>query len=78
MKSLRALNVKTSVVSNADPRILLTLDALQIAPLLTCPPTLSWDVEVSKPSAEIYKAACAACGEVPGEGVMMVGDEIEA
>lgn len=70
--------VKTSVVSNADPRILITLDALGISPLLTCKPTLSWDVEASKPDKRIYEAACRACGEEVGEGVLMVGDELEA
>lgn len=55
-----------------------TLAALQITPLLTCAPTLSWDVEAGKPSARIFEAACLACGEAPGEGVIMVGDELEA
>lgn len=55
-----------------------TLDSLKILPLLTCPPTLSWDVEASKPSAEIYQAACRLCGEDLGEGVIMVGDELKA
>jgi ribonucleotide monophosphatase NagD (HAD superfamily) len=35
-------------------------------------------VEASKPSATIFEAACAAAGEVPGPGIIMVGDELEA
>lgn len=77
MRELRPI-VKTSVVSNADPRILQTLDALGISPLLTYKPTLSWDVEASKPDKRIYAAACKACGEEMGEGVFMVGDELKA
>lgn len=75
---MRELGIKTSVVSNADPRINLTLTALGIEELLTFPPTLSWDVEASKPDREIFARACAACGEAVGEGVIMVGDELEA
>ncbi|RSH87113.1 hypothetical protein EHS25_003602 [Saitozyma podzolica] len=78
LQALKDLGIKISVVSNADPRILKTLDSLNILPLLTCPPTLSWDVEASKPSAEIYQAACRLCGEDIGEGVIMVGDELKA
>jgi FMN phosphatase YigB (HAD superfamily) len=65
-------------VSNADPRIKYSLEALEILPLLACPPTLSWDVEADKPDRRIYEAACKACGEVPGPGVIMVGDELKA
>ncbi|WWC72793.1 uncharacterized protein I206_106757 [Kwoniella pini CBS 10737] len=78
LKELRRLEIKTSIISNADPRILKTLDSLDILPLLTYPPTLSWDVEHAKPSPEIYNAACAACEASPGEGVIMVGDELKA
>ncbi|KAL1408668.1 hypothetical protein Q8F55_005481 [Vanrija albida] len=78
LRGLRELGIKTSVVSNADPRILLTLTALGIEDLLAFPPTLSWDVEASKPDREIFARACAACGEDMGEGVLMVGDELEA
>ena len=94
VKQLRDLGVKISVVSNADPRIrepslddvkhtplknaVRTLESLSILPLLSHPPILSWDVESSKPSSEIYQAACKACDEDPGEGVMMVGDELKA
>ncbi|WVQ95417.1 hypothetical protein IAU59_002514 [Kwoniella sp. CBS 9459] len=78
LKALRKLGVKTSVISNADPRILKTLSSLEILPLLSHPPTLSWDVEAAKPSQKIYEAACKACDEVPGEGVIMVGDELKA
>ena len=67
-----------SVVSNADPRILHTLRALDLMPFFSSPPTLSWDVEASKPDARIYLAACKSAGEAPGEGVIMVGDELEA
>ena len=55
-----------------------TLDSLDILPLLTYPPTLSWDVEISKPDARIFEHACKACEEVMGEGVLMVGDELKA
>ncbi|CAK9783202.1 HAD-like protein [Cutaneotrichosporon oleaginosum] len=78
LRGLRALGVPTSVVSNSDPRIFLTLDALEIEPLITCGPTLSWDVEAAKPDRRIYEAACKACGVDPGPGVIMVGDELEA
>ncbi|WWC65006.1 uncharacterized protein I303_107620 [Kwoniella dejecticola CBS 10117] len=78
LKDLRQMGVKTSIISNADPRILKTLDSLDILPLLTYPPTLSWDVEHAKPAAEIYKAACRKCEADPGEGVIMVGDELKA
>ncbi|OCF35974.1 hypothetical protein I317_00497 [Kwoniella heveanensis CBS 569] len=78
LTTLKDLGIKTSVVSNADPRILKTLSSLDILPHLTHPPTLSWDVEAAKPSSRIFEAACRACGEVPGEGVIMVGDELKA
>ncbi|OWZ63222.1 hypothetical protein AYX15_04743 [Cryptococcus neoformans] len=78
LKELKELEVKTSVVSNADPRILKTLDSLQILPLLACSPTLSWDVEAAKPSATIYEKACERCEEKVGEGIIMVGDELKA
>ncbi|ADV25538.1 hypothetical protein I315_04707 [Cryptococcus gattii Ru294] len=78
LKELKELEVKTSVVSNADPRILKTLDSLQILPLLTCSPTLSWDVEAAKPSVTIYEKACERCEEKVGEGIIMVGDELKA
>ena len=99
VKDLRALGIKVSVVSNADPRIrttpsspadccpceagakeevVKTLESLSILPLLSHPPTLSWDVEVSKPSPGIFEEACQACDEQVGEGVIMVGDELKA
>ncbi|WVR08792.1 hypothetical protein IAU60_005850 [Kwoniella sp. DSM 27419] len=78
LKTLKDLGIKTSVVSNADPRILKTLESLQILPLLTHPPTLSWDVESPKPSKAIYAAACAVCEEKMDQGVLMVGDELKA
>ncbi|KAK4689654.1 hypothetical protein P7C73_g447, partial [Tremellales sp. Uapishka_1] len=78
LEELKRLGIKTSVVSNADPRILRTLEALHILPLLSHSPTLSWDVEVAKPSREIFQAACQACDEEMGEGVLMVGDELKA
>jgi FMN phosphatase YigB (HAD superfamily) len=90
VKELRALGIKTGVVSNADPRIcrspmglkadqiVKTLEALGILPLLTYPPVLSWDVEAAKPSSEIFDRACEVCEEEPGQGVMMIGDELKA
>ncbi|KAL7420930.1 hypothetical protein Q5752_004884 [Cryptotrichosporon argae] len=78
LSTLRAMGTKTSAVSNADPRILRTLSALGIAQELTHAPTLSWDAELSKPDPRIFTAACAACGEKAGKGVLMVGDELEA
>ncbi|ORX40875.1 HAD-like domain-containing protein [Kockovaella imperatae] len=75
---LRRKGVKVSLVSNADPRILKTLDALSITHLLSYPPTLSWDVELSKPDPAIFQKACESCGESVGEGVIMVGDELKA
>ncbi|GMK56478.1 hypothetical protein CspeluHIS016_0303180 [Cutaneotrichosporon spelunceum] len=78
VRGLRELGVKTSVVSNSDPRILRSLDALEITPYISCGPTLSWDVEAGKPDKRIYDAACFACGVEPGPGVIMVGDELEA
>lgn len=55
-----------------------TLEALQILPLLSVPPTLSWDVEASKPDRRIYLSACRACGFEAEKGQIMVGDELEA
>lgn len=78
MNGLRALDIKITCVSNSDPRILRTLSALRILPLLTCPPILSWDVEAAKPDRRIYEAACKLAGEEIGDGVIMVGDELEA
>ncbi|RXK39363.1 hypothetical protein M231_03315 [Tremella mesenterica] len=78
LKELRKSNVKISAVSNSDPRILKTLSSLQILPLLTHPPTLSYYTNCSKPDPEMYRIACASCDEIPGEGVLMVGDELEA
>ncbi|BEJ13462.1 hypothetical protein CspHIS471_0306360 [Cutaneotrichosporon sp. HIS471] len=78
LRGLRELGVPTSVVSNSDPRILLSLDALEISEFISCGPTLSWDVEAQKPDKRIYEAACKACGVEPGPGVIMVGDELEA
>jgi hypothetical protein len=62
---------------NAD-QIVKTLEALGILPLLSHPPILSWDVEAAKPSSEIFEQACEVCEEEPGQGVMMVGDELKA
>ncbi|KAI9637171.1 HAD-like domain-containing protein [Dioszegia hungarica] len=78
VEKLKAMGIKTSVVSNADPRILKTLDALHILPLLSYPPILSWDVENSKPDRRIYDHALESCGETDRKGVLMVGDELEA
>jgi FMN phosphatase YigB (HAD superfamily) len=90
VKELKALGIKTGVVSNADPRIrgssmgpvadqiVKTLEALGILPLLSYPPVLSWDVEAAKPSSEVFDRACEVCEEEPGQGVMMVGDELKA
>lgn len=55
-----------------------TLDSLKILPLLSFPPTLSWDVEASKPDSAIYQLVLQSCNEQAGEGVMMVGDELVA
>lgn len=70
--------MKTSIVSNADPRILVTLSALGLDKFFTSPPTLSWDVEFSKPDPRIFEEACKKAGEKPDESVMMVGDELNA
>ncbi len=94
MKTLKEMSIKTSVLSNADPRIrssasaavslhidpsaVRTLDALGILRLLTYPPTLSWEVEQSKPDPEIFRVACRACEVEPGDGVIMLGDELKA
>jgi FMN phosphatase YigB (HAD superfamily) len=90
VKELKALGIKTGVVSNADPRIrgssmgpvadqiVKTLEALGILPLLSYPPILSWDVEAAKPSSEIFERACEVCEEEPGQRVMMIGDELKA
>ncbi|WWC92549.1 uncharacterized protein L201_007508 [Kwoniella dendrophila CBS 6074] len=78
LDSLRRLGIKTSIISNADPRILKTLDSLRILPLLSYPPTLSWDIEAAKPSSKIYEAACKACEEEIGQGIIMIGDELKA
>ncbi|WRT70923.1 uncharacterized protein IL334_007922 [Kwoniella shivajii] len=78
LQELRQMGVKTSITSNADPRILKTLSSLEILPLLSHPPTLSWDVESAKPSSRIFHAACKACEEDVGEGVIMIGDELKA
>ncbi|WVO12698.1 hypothetical protein L204_100304 [Cryptococcus depauperatus] len=74
---LRRLGVKTSIVSNSDPRILKTLYSLNILPLLSHPPTLSWDAEAAKPSPIIFQKACEMCEEEVGDGVIMVGDELK-
>lgn len=78
VNGLRDLDIKITCVSNSDPRILRTLSALRILPLLTSPPVLSWDVEAAKPDRRIYEAACKLAGEEMGDGVIMVGDELEA
>ena len=59
-----------------------TLSSLGILPLLSSPPTLSWDTATPKPEPNIFRTACASAG-VPisdqnGQGVIMVGDELEA
>jgi FMN phosphatase YigB (HAD superfamily) len=54
------------------------LSALKLDTFCTSPPTLSWDVEASKPDAAIFDAACKSAGEEVGEGVIMVGDELDA
>lgn len=64
--------------SNPSMFVVKTLDSLQILPLLTCSPTLSWDVEAAKPSATIYEKSCERCEEKVGEGIIMVGDELKA
>ncbi|ODN77809.1 hypothetical protein L202_04932 [Cryptococcus amylolentus CBS 6039] len=78
LQALKAMGVKTGIVSNADPRILKTLRSLDILSHITNTPTLSWDVDASKPSLEIYQSACRMAGEELGEGVIMVGDELKA
>jgi phosphoglycolate phosphatase-like HAD superfamily hydrolase len=55
-----------------------TLESLSISPLLSYPPTLSWDAEASKPDKGIYEYALGICEEEGGEGVIMVGDELKA
>jgi phosphoglycolate phosphatase-like HAD superfamily hydrolase len=66
-----------STSEQAD-EIVKTLEALRILPLLSYPPVLSWDVEASKPSPEMFKRACELCEEQRGQGVIMVGDELKA
>ncbi|ODO05797.1 hypothetical protein I350_04858 [Cryptococcus amylolentus CBS 6273] len=85
LQALKAMGVKTGIVSNADPRIrkssffsIKTLRSLDILSHITNTPTLSWDVDASKPSLEIYQSACRMAGEELGEGVIMVGDELKA
>ncbi|WVQ77150.1 hypothetical protein IAR50_006833 [Cryptococcus sp. DSM 104548] len=78
LQALKDMGVKTGIVSNADPRILRTLESLNILSHITNTPTLSWEVDASKPSPEIYQSACRMAGEEPGEGVIMVGDELKA
>lgn len=55
-----------------------TLRSLGILDRITHLPTLSWDIEYSKPQSEIFQAACQACDEELGQGVLMVGDELKA
>jgi hypothetical protein len=66
-----------SAIEHAD-EVVKTLEALHVLPLLSYPPVLSWDVEASKPSSEIFKRACELCEEQPGQGVIMIGDELRA
>lgn len=54
------------------------MSALDLTKFMSYPPTLSWNVEASKPDPKIYLRACEACGEEPGEGIIMVGDELKA
>ncbi|TYJ57310.1 hypothetical protein B9479_002043 [Cryptococcus floricola] len=68
LQALKAMGVKT----------VKTLRSLDILSHITNTPTLSWDVDASKPSLEIYQSACRMAGEELGEGVIMVGDELNA
>ena len=65
-------------MSHAQLTTVNTIRSLGILDKLSYPPTLSWDVELAKPDPGILLAACKACDEVPGEGVLMVGDELKA
>ena len=55
-----------------------TLEALHILPLLSYPPVLSWDVGASKPASEMFDRACELCEEQTVQGIIMVGDELDA
>ncbi|KAJ9091089.1 hypothetical protein QFC19_009263 [Naganishia cerealis] len=76
---LQQAGVKTGLVSNADDRILKTLGALGITPLLTHGTTISQVAGYEKPDPRIFQTACRSAGiERCEEGVLMVGDEVEA
>lgn len=53
------------------------LDALELTPLLSSPPTLSHLTNLAKPDRQIFELACARAG-VEADEALMVGDELEA
>ena len=62
-----------------------TLDALDITPLLTGGTTISQLAGFEKPDRRIFEQACRQAGIEPSEdaeyryeGVLMIGDELEA
>lgn len=66
------------IIALLKPFSVNTMSALDLTEFMSYPPTLSWTVEASKPDPRIYLKACEACGEHPGEGVIMIGDELKA
>lgn len=69
----------------ADSGTVKTLDALEITPLLTARTTISQLAGFEKPDPRIFEAACRKAGIEPSEdaerryeGVLMIGDELEA
>ncbi|EKM54098.1 uncharacterized protein PHACADRAFT_122837 [Phanerochaete carnosa HHB-10118-sp] len=76
LRSLKADNIKTGLVSNTDTRMRLVIEDLGISPFLD-PVLLSEEERVEKPSLQIFLRACDLAG-VQRDEVLHVGDELRA
>ncbi|EPQ57694.1 hypothetical protein GLOTRDRAFT_38464 [Gloeophyllum trabeum ATCC 11539] len=75
LEKLRAMGVKSALVSNADSRMRLVLDDLSLSPHLT-EILISEEEGIEKPAKEIFARACQRVGVGLDEAVH-VGDELD-
>lgn len=76
LQSLKAMNIKTGLVSNTDTRMRSVIEDLGISSFLE-PVLLSEEQGVEKPSLQIFLRACELAG-VQRDEVLHVGDELKA
>ncbi|KAG9103764.1 hypothetical protein FRC06_008222 [Ceratobasidium sp. 370] len=76
VRALKALGVRTGLVSNSDSRILEALDDLGVMPFLD-PALVSEREGIEKPDRRIWELACRRAG-VEADEAAHVGDEYHA